>query len=80
MSRGLGKVQRYIIEDLALFPSIPTDVHFLHSLSGFASPSISRALASLEERGLVVRCEDGEAVKLTSKGLGAWARLQDGEI
>ena len=82
MSRGLGRVQRDVVEQVCRYEFLTTRVASVHLWVEASAPSISRAIASLERNGYIVRSvKDGEDVlKATSKGRGAWAKLQDAEI
>jgi len=82
MSRGLGRVQRDVVNQVCRYEFLTTRVASVHLWVEAPAPSISRAIASLERKGYMLRdVEDGEEVlKATSKGRGAWAKLQGVEI
>jgi Mn-dependent DtxR family transcriptional regulator len=73
MSRGLGRVQRDIVLEVGRFELIATNRWELGVWLEASPQSISRAVRSLQDRGLI--CESDGGYKLTTQGLLEYAAL-----
>jgi DNA-binding IclR family transcriptional regulator len=69
MSRGLGKVQRRILNIVCDFPEWGASIKYIHNLTKQHKASVSRGITSLETRDLVYRVENEERVKPTPAGI-----------